>query len=84
MVNQAIEWQHSSFDEYNYMVLDRVKYRGITRHVIGGGGVHIHIIFVFCPTDFFCKQLFVRYLNMNMHPLPQLSCQVTALIKYDK
>jgi hypothetical protein len=33
--------------------------------IIGGGGVRIHI-FVFCPTDFFWKRLFLRYVNINI------------------
>jgi hypothetical protein len=47
--------------------------RAVTRHDIimirftklNSGGVHIHI-FMFCPTDFFWKRLFLWYVNMNI------------------
>ena len=57
---------------------ENVTLHAVPRH--DNWGVHIHI-FVFCPTDFFWKQLFLRYVNMNIwiYPPPQLSRLVAAL-----
>ena len=38
-------------------------FRDETRRDNWGGGEYSY--FVFCPTDFFCKQFFLRYVNMN-------------------
>ena len=45
---------------------------GGARTLIGGGGVYIHI-FGFCPTCFFCNQLYTHTLRINalalaLHP----------------
>ena len=56
--------------------------RAVTKALIGGGGVNIHI-FAFCPTNFFWNQLSLELISkeirraereyMNMHPPPQLT-----------